>query len=130
MTRSNKLRTWASLALCLLAFPAWFFTLNVPWLRASAAAAWLLLAVGVLLGWRSARGDRRRWVRAVLGVDVFLALAFAGLFFFATRLPTSTASSLERAPEFELESADGTRVKLSERLAQGPALLVFYRGPW
>lgn len=129
---SNR-RTWRALlalVLCLLAFPLWIATLDIPWLRMSAAASWLALACGVVLGVASARVDRRKRVRALAGIDLVITLGFAGLFFFATRLPSGTAERLERAPDFELESADGTRVKLSDRLAAGPALLVFYRGPW
>lgn len=34
------------------------------------------------------------------------------------------------APDFTLESHTGDRVTLSEQLANGPAVLVFYRGAW
>ena len=44
-------------------------------------------------------------------------------------LPKSQLA-LERAPDFELASSDGTRVRLAEELARGPVLLVFFRGSW
>jgi peroxiredoxin len=36
----------------------------------------------------------------------------------------------DRAPNFKLRAADGTTVTLYDRLADGPAVLVFYRGEW
>lgn len=36
----------------------------------------------------------------------------------------------ERAPDFALPNQRGETVRLSERLARGPAVLSFYRGVW
>lgn len=36
----------------------------------------------------------------------------------------------DRAPNFTLRAADGTTVTLYDRLADGPVVLVFYRGEW
>lgn len=36
----------------------------------------------------------------------------------------------EAAPAFTLPSHDGRTVSLSDLLARGPALVVFYRGHW
>lgn len=36
----------------------------------------------------------------------------------------------ETAPDFALPDADGQSVSLHERLAQGPVVLIFYRGGW
>lgn len=36
----------------------------------------------------------------------------------------------DRAPNFKLPAADGTPVTLYDRLADGPVVLVFYRGEW
>ncbi|MFD0887123.1 peroxiredoxin-like family protein [Streptosporangium algeriense] len=36
----------------------------------------------------------------------------------------------ERAPDFTLPNAVGAKVRLSERLAEGPVVLIFYRGSW
>ncbi|MCH9679853.1 MAG: redoxin domain-containing protein [Deltaproteobacteria bacterium] len=36
----------------------------------------------------------------------------------------------QRAPDFELRADDGRTVSLTELVADGPAVLVFYRGHW
>ncbi|MEU4571396.1 peroxiredoxin-like family protein [Nonomuraea sp. ATR24] len=36
----------------------------------------------------------------------------------------------EKAPDFALPGATGATVRLSERLAEGPVVLIFYRGSW
>lgn len=36
----------------------------------------------------------------------------------------------DRAPDFELPTAEGKRVRLSERLSRGPVVLSFFRGAW
>jgi peroxiredoxin len=39
-------------------------------------------------------------------------------------------SVVDRAIDFELPDQEGKAWRLAERLAQGPVLLVFYRGDW
>ena len=48
------------------------------------------------------------------------------------RLHTEGAPVAEqaRAPDFELPAHDGRTVSLSQLVARGPAVLVFYRGHW
>jgi peroxiredoxin len=36
----------------------------------------------------------------------------------------------DKAPDFALPNGDGRLVKLSDYLARGPVVLVFYRGFW
>ncbi len=36
----------------------------------------------------------------------------------------------EKAPDFALPNAVGEKVRLSERLTEGPVVLIFYRGSW
>lgn len=45
-----------------------------------------------------------------------------------TRAPAMNAASL--APEFELPDSGGEIHRLSELTAEGPAVVVFYRGYW
>ncbi len=37
---------------------------------------------------------------------------------------------MNKVTDFELPDQDGRPWRLGERLAQGPVLLVFYRGDW
>jgi len=37
---------------------------------------------------------------------------------------------VDRAIDFELTASDGSAWKLAPHLAQGPVVLVFYRGDW
>jgi hypothetical protein len=46
------------------------------------------------------------------------------------RLLKARRSAVERATDFELTDDRGRPWRLGERLAEGPVLLVFYRGDW
>ncbi len=48
------------------------------------------------------------------------------------RLTTEAApvAAQQTAPDFELPSHEGGMVGLDDLLAQGPAVIVFYRGHW
>jgi len=43
---------------------------------------------------------------------------------------TAPAATEVAAPAFSLPAHDGRTVSLSELVAEGPAILVFYRGHW
>jgi peroxiredoxin len=45
-------------------------------------------------------------------------------------VPKSDSSAAETIPDFELPDNDGKLWRLSEHLASGPVVLVFYRGDW
>jgi peroxiredoxin len=58
-----------------------------------------------------------------------------GLAFLLAAAPASGSRTTpiavgEAAPDFTLESSTGGRVSLSQSLANGPTVLVFYRGHW
>jgi hypothetical protein len=59
-----------------------------------------------------------------------------GLAFLLATAPTAGGARTtpvtvgETAPDFTLESNTGARVSLSQSLATGPTVLVFYRGHW
>ena len=124
----HTLRALFSLAALVLAPLSWLWTIDRPFLRASGLTAWLLLAVALLLALSAAHRDRRRWVRAVAGVQVVALVLFCWAFFGFARLPETRVP--ERAPDFTLPDQDGRPVTLSAELAQGPVLLVFFRGHW
>lgn len=45
-------------------------------------------------------------------------------------MPDPGLKTGEQAPDFSLPDADGKIVSLHDRLAQGPVVLIFYRGGW
>jgi hypothetical protein len=124
-------RALLALLLALLAPLAWGLTLGSPALRASGAAAWLLLATALLLAFSAARADRRPLVRVLASLVLLIAAALVWFFFsLATLRPQPAADELQSAPDFTLPDQQGRPVTLSERLSAGPILLVFYRGHW
>ena len=79
------------------------------------------------MGW--ARLGRMTEVRAtprwVLSIALILSLAHAGATV-AAELPEDGAA----VPDFTLGTLDGESRTLSERFAEGPVVLVFFRGVW
>jgi len=63
--------------------------------------------------------------RTLLGVLPLLTTASGCL---STRGPTVPKGA--KAPDFDLESYDGRHVSLDSLVANGPAVIVFYRGFW
>jgi cytochrome oxidase Cu insertion factor (SCO1/SenC/PrrC family) len=55
-------------------------------------------------------------------------LAACNLYFLDTRQEPVMAA--EKAPRFALADPQGRRVSLDELTAEGPAVVVFYRGHW
>lgn len=100
-------------------------------LRATGASGFSLLAVGIVLGWMAVRQDRRRWLKVMLGLDVFLLCLYAyGLFGLTALPPTPDFEKLTSPPDFTLSDQAGHAMTLSKAYAAGPVLLVFYRGFW
>ncbi len=63
--------------------------------------------------------------RRALSTALILSLALAGMIV-AAELPESGAA----VPDFTLGALDGESRTLSERFAEGPVVLVFFRGVW
>ena len=63
--------------------------------------------------------------RGALATVVILSLALGGLAV-AAELPESGAA----VPDFTLRALDSESRTLSERYAEGPVVLVFFRGVW
>ena len=121
----------AGFALCFAGPFVWIATLDVPVLMRTGAAAWLCVAAGIGLSILAARRDGRRRVRAFAWASVVFAALFAFGAYGLARLPRAeTARASERAPEFDLVDHGGKPVRLSDELARGPVLLVFFRGSW
>ena len=122
------MRALLSVVVLALAPLSWFWTIDVPFLRASGLTAWLLLAVALALALSAARVDRRSWVRGVALLQVAAALFFGWAFFVLARLPAAAPPA--RAFDFTLPDQEGRPVSLAAELEKGPVLLVFFRGHW
>ena len=48
----------------------------------------------------------------------------------ASALPEPGLAVGEKAPDFRLPNASGKMIRLSDKLREGPVVLVFYRGAW
>lgn len=59
-----------------------------------------------------------------------LAVMKSGAEKIALALPSPGLKVGDDAPDFEIKNSDGKIVKLSERLANGPVVLCFFRGSW
>ena len=121
-------RVVGSLAALVLAPLSWWLTIDQPWLRASGASAWALLALALGLACSAAWRDRRRWVRGVALAELGLAALSVWAFFGLAGLPATGLPG--RAVDFTLVDQDLRPTTLSAELARGPVLLVFFRGPW
>lgn len=117
-----------SLVALFLAPLSWWWTIDDPYLRASGATAWMMLAAALFLGLSAAWRDRRRWVRVVVGLELLCGVLFLWAFFGLAVLPA--AAPPPRAPDFTLPDQDGRPVTLASELRAGPQLLVFFRGHW
>jgi hypothetical protein len=119
------------LALTLSGPFAWVALLHHPWLRSTAAPAWAAMAGGLLVCVCAWRAQRKTWPRiALIASSLFIAL-FASAYSVLNRLPApGAAAALTTAPDFTLPDQTGRLVALSHELAEGPVLLVFYRGSW
>lgn len=59
-----------------------------------------------------------------------LAIMKSGAEKIALALPSPGLKVGDDAPDFEIKNSDGKIVKLSDRLANGPVVLCFFRGSW
>lgn len=117
-----------SLVALVLAPLSWWWSIDDAFLRATGASVWTMLAAALFLSLSAAWTDRRRWVRGVAVLELGLTAFFLWAFFGFSRLPD--AAPPERAVEFTMPDQDGRPVTLSDELAKGPVLLVFFRGHW
>ncbi len=124
---------WALVGFLLMfAGPAVYVALiDIPLMQTSGAPAFGLMAAGAAAGLVAALRDRRIWIRFLFVVDALLLALWTYAFYVWAALPApSTLAQLQVAPDFALLDHTGREVKLSDVRAEGPVLLVFYRGHW
>ena len=124
---------WAIIGLLLVvAGPiAYALLFDLPLMRATGAPAFALISTGAAAGILAARRDRRAWVRSLCGVNCVALIVAIYLFFGFAALPgTDAVARMDTAPDFTLPDHTGEQVVLYDLLAEGPVLLVFYRGQW
>lgn len=124
----RTVRVVFSLVALALAPLSWMWTIDNPALRATGATAWMMLASALFLSLTAAWKDRRWWVQGVALLELGTVGLSLWLFFGLARLPAGRLP--ERAVDFTLPDQEGRPVTLSKELAQGPVLLVFFRGHW
>ncbi|HLG97260.1 MAG TPA: hypothetical protein VKX49_13195 [Bryobacteraceae bacterium] len=143
MRRSWNLPIWIGFTIVLVAlvsyipiFVKYAATRDVPWVN------YLLFAVGLAvlgIGLRRAYRDPQHYVGKTSGTILgALAVLLAGLFALGTVYLTKQIPSAElalhngqRAPAFNLQTADGKSVALADLLNNHRgAVLIFYRGYW
>ena len=110
---------------------AYTMLMDVPWVLSSGAPAFALMALGVALSFVALQRRAKLGTILIAGLNSLLLAVFAIGFFFLAALPASAQfGGLESAPEFSLVDETGTEVRLAAARADGPVLLVFYRGFW
>jgi hypothetical protein len=107
-----------------------FSFIDNPWLRSSLFFGFVGIGLGIVLGilaWR----DRRWFVRVLATGPLFVGALWCALWFVGLKLPGAAGTEiLQAAPEFTLPDPQGKPVNLAAARANGPVLLVFYRGHW
>ena len=100
-------------------------------MRNHAVPNWLLIGLGLTLGWLAVRRAHRRWTpRLLLGFNCVVAVLFAAMLYGMLRVPATSGPAIgQPAPEFAQLDQSGQRVRLSD-FRGAPLLLVFYRGHW
>lgn len=112
-------------------FAYWAF-IGFPGLRATGLAAFVTAGIGCLLGLVGVlRGTNRRG-HICAGAGVAVTALYLAAFFGLSALPTTAATLAvgKPVPSFVLPDQNGQMVSLDEAHADGPVLLVFYRGHW
>lgn len=105
----------------------------LPSVRNDALPSWILVAVGLALtiGATVRAAPGRRIVPGLLvGLDVFVAAAFAAILYVVPVVPAVDGPPVGvAAPDFALVDQTGKPVRLAD-FRGAPLLLVFYRGHW
>lgn len=122
---------WLGIALVCAAPFLFLPTLRVPILRSSGLVLWIALAAGLASAFAALRARRSLLTRVALAFCALVGGATLYGFVVWQRLPPASAPLVStQAPEVNLLDERGDAFALRERWANGPLLLVFYRGSW
>jgi hypothetical protein len=143
MKRRHNILLWLGFVVVLLAvgtyipiFAVFAATRDVPWVNYLLfLAGGILLALGLRRAFAQPDVYRGKVLGSILaGLSLCLVLFFCyGVLFAAKALPAPEAAVRvgQTAPDFNLASADGKQVSLSDQLRSNRAVvLIFYRGYW
>lgn len=119
------------LLLVILGPVAYMLLIDIPWLRSSGIAAFVLMGAGTILAVRAALMDRRLRCRSLAVLSLLITATWLVGFFILARIPQAPDfAALQSAPDFTLPDEEGRPVSMKAAVSEGPVLLVFYRGFW
>jgi hypothetical protein len=126
-----KLLAAVSAGLCLTGLGTYFFLLDWPLVRNTAALNVGMLVAGIALGLVTVWEARQRWAVVLVAAEGLLTALFVAMLWMGFALPAAHAVPTGRqAPDFSLPDHRGATVSLAQYRGRGPVLLVFYRGHW
>lgn len=105
--------------------------IDVPWIRSTGAPAFVLLLLGLWLSIVGMKRGPRVSTKILAGLNfAWVALIFFGFFVMGAIPDSPKFDGLKTAPDFTLKDENNSAVSLADARAEGPVLLVFYRGFW
>jgi hypothetical protein len=126
-----KLLAAVSAGLCLTGLCTYFFLLDWPLVRNTAALNVGMLVAGTALGLVAVWQARQRWAVVLVTAEGLLAVLFVAMLWMGFALPAAQAVPTGRqAPAFSLPDHRAETVSLAQYRGRGPVFLVFYRGYW
>lgn len=105
--------------------------MDVPWIRSSGAPAFAMIVLGVVLSFAAENRRPGLSTKIMAGLNTAFLVLFGFAFFVMGAVPDSPKfDGLKTAPDFTLKDENNNAVSLADARAEGPVLLVFYRGFW
>lgn len=120
------------LSITIVGTVSYFFLMDHAWIRRTALPNAVGAIVGMLISIIAVARARTRWTIPTGLVSVALGGFFLFAMFVMARLPEATQAPVvgDRIADFTLPNQEGRPVSLASLHANGPALLVIYRGHW
>lgn len=110
---------------------AYMLLIDVPWIRSSGLPTTGLIILGIGLSLSAMRRRPSAGAKILIGLNIGVLVFWHWAFFILAAVPASPRfNELKTAPDFSLVDENGSTVSLVAARAEGPVLLVFYRGFW